>query len=240
MKSMDKTKRLALLGLLLLVSVGFAVAAQATNVLPHFGAVEDEEINIQSVSVSLILSSQERQTAINLVLDLPQIQQLINAADSHSAEASEIFDIQDLNGDLNLVPKQGVAKVTIDLNTDYGEEFGVQTIIAIVDLKENSVTQTDIEPEVRRPKVQTDALQIAELLNNPQDYEGVTVTVTGEVSLLGEVFGSLFMLDSDLTVFYNHPHGSADISNITNGDAVTVTGIFESPSTLYALSIEKT
>ncbi|MCW4017936.1 MAG: hypothetical protein NWF00_04565 [Candidatus Bathyarchaeota archaeon] len=235
---MVKTKRLALLGLLLLVSISCAVAAQATNVLQRFGT-EDAELNISTASVSLILSAAERQTAVNLTLTVPQIQQLINAADNYTATASEIFDIQDNNGDITLVPKEGVAQVTVELSTDYGEEFGVQTITATVDLTQNKVTKIDITPEVRRPKVQSDTLLPEELIQNPAEYDGVVVTVSGKVSLLGEVFGSLFMLDDDLTVFYSHPDGSVDVSNIANGDTVTVTGKFAAPGTLYALSITK-
>ncbi|MCW4010012.1 MAG: hypothetical protein NWF05_05265 [Candidatus Bathyarchaeota archaeon] len=235
---MVKPKRIALLGLLLLASIGFAFAAQATSILPS--NVEDAEIKIQSTSITLILSEQQRQTAINLVLAVPQIQQLISAADSYTAVASEIFDIQENNGFITLVPKEGVAKVTIDLYTDYGEEFGEQTITATVDLTQNTITQTDIDPQIRKPKVQTSPLLPQELLQTPEEYDGVVVTVTGKVSLLGEVFGYLFMLDGDLTVFYSHQDASVDVSNIQNGDTVIVTGKFAAPNNLYALSIQKT
>jgi hypothetical protein len=63
--------------------------------------------------------------------------------------------------------------------------------------------------------------------------------VSGKVSLLGEVFGYLFMLDETVTVFYHHEEASVDVSNIENGDYVTVTGKFSSPETIYALEIEK-
>jgi hypothetical protein len=236
---MEKTKRLALLGLLLLVSIGSAVVAQATHVFQSFGAVDEAEISIQTASVTLILSAEERQAAINLALAVPQIQQLINATTNYTATASEIFDIHEVNGDITLTPKEGFAVVTIQLTTDYGDEFGVQTAKATVDLTKNQVTNTDIQPESRRPKIQTSTLIPQELIQNASEYDGVVVTVTGKVSVLGEVFGSLFVLDNTLTVFYSHQDATVDVSNISNGDTVTVTGKFTAPDTLYALSIEK-
>jgi hypothetical protein len=63
--------------------------------------------------------------------------------------------------------------------------------------------------------------------------------VSGKVSLLGEVFGSLFLLDEKVTVFYRHEEATVDISNIENGNTVTVTGKFVAPHTIYAITIEK-
>jgi hypothetical protein len=65
------------------------------------------------------------------------------------------------------------------------------------------------------------------------------VTVSGKVSLLGEVFGSLFELEETVTVFYSHQDATVDVSDIENGDIVTVTGKFSAPNTLYATAIEK-
>ncbi|PVX24976.1 MAG: hypothetical protein CW691_05980 [Candidatus Bathyarchaeum sp.] len=78
-----------------------------------------------------------------------------------------------------------------------------------------------------------------ELVQDASQYDGSVVTVSGKVSLLGEVFGSLFMLDDTVTVFYSHQDATVDVSNIENGDTVTVTGKFVAPNTIYALSIEK-
>ena len=66
------------------------------------------------------------------------------------------------------------------------------------------------------------------------------VTVSGKVSLLGEVFGSLFELDKTVTVFYAHEEATVDVSTLKNGDIVTVTGKFVAPDMIYALGIEKT
>jgi hypothetical protein len=234
-----KTKRLALLGVLLLLSICSAVVVHGTNVLQSFGNVEEAEINIQTASVTLLLSAEERETAINLVLMVPQIQDLLQTADNYTAKASEIFDVHETNGDVALVPKEGLAMVTLEITTDYGEEFGVQIVAATVDIANEEITQLEVNQEVRKPKVEDNLLLPSELVDNASEYDGVVVTVSGEVSLLGEVFGSLFMLDDTVTVFYAHEGATVDVSDIENGDTVTVTGRFAAPDTLYALKIEK-
>ena len=221
---MKKTRKFALLGFLLL---------QGLN------NVEEAEIDLHSATVSTILSAEEREAAINLVLALPQIQDLLQTADDYTAETSEIFEIQESNRDITLVPKEGVALVTITINNDYGEEFGVQTVEATVDIAQEEVTDLEVNPEVRKPKAVDNPLSPSELVENAAEYDGVVVTVTGEVSLLGEVFGSLFMLDDTVTVFYSHMDATVDVSGIANGDTVTVTGKFAAPDTIYALAIEK-
>jgi hypothetical protein len=234
-----KTKRLALLGVLLLLSICSAVVVHGTNVLQSFGNVEEAEINIQTASVTLLLSAEERETAINLVLMVPQIQDLLQTADNYTAKASEIFDVHETNGDVALVPKEGLAMVTLEITTDYGEEFGVQIVAATVDIANEEITQLEVNQEVRKPKVEDNLLLPSELVDNASEYDGVVVTVSGKVSLLGEVFGSLFMLDDTVTVFYAHEGATVDVSDIENGDTVTVTGRFAAPDTLYALKIEK-
>ncbi len=47
------------------------------------------------------------------------------------------------------------------------------------------------------------------------------------------------MLDEKVTVFYSHEEATVDVSNIENGDTVTVTGRFAAPDTIYATKIEK-
>lgn len=246
-KKMQKTKRLALLCLLLVASVGSAVVVQATGVMQRFGNVERAEINIQSASVTLLLTAEDRQTIMDMVLMNPQIQELLVGADNYTIEVSEVFDINEVSFDVNegvsggieLVPREGVAQAIITINNDYGEEFGVQVITVTVDLENEEITEIEVNPEVRKPKVVDDALSPSELVQNPSAYDGAVVTVSGRVSLLGEVFGSLFMLDEKVTVFYSHEEATVDVSSIQNGDTVTVTGRFVAPDTIYALSIEK-
>ncbi|UCC58081.1 MAG: hypothetical protein JSW14_06910 [Candidatus Bathyarchaeum sp.] len=239
---MQKRKRLALLSLLLLVSVVSAVVAQASGVLQSFTKIEEAELNIQSESVSLMLTPQDREKVTDIVLMDPQIQELLEDADEYSIQVSEVFDVQEISGGgIALVPKEGVAEATIEIHKDYGDEFSVQVVKATAFMMDEGgeVTEIEIEYEVCKRKVHEGILFPSELIENPLEYDGVIVTVTGKVSLLGEVFGSLFMLDETVTVFYNHEEATVDVSNIENGDSVKVKGIFRAPDTIYALEIEK-
>jgi len=244
---MKKTKRLALLCLLLVASVGSAVVAQATGVMQSFGNIEEAEINIQTASVSLILTPEDRQRVTDMVLMDPQIQEMLESADNYTIRVSEVFDVNEISfdvhetvsGGIELVPREGVAQATIEINNDYGEEFGVQVITVTVDLVTEEITKTEVNPEIVKPKVKEDVIPLSELVQNPSQYEDVVVTVSGKVSLLGEVFGYLFMLDETVTVFYRHEEATVDVSDIENGDTVTVTGKFATPDTIYATKIEK-
>ena len=246
-KKMKKTKRMALLCLLLVMSVSSAVAVHATGVMQQFSGVDKAEVNIQFTSVTLLLTAEDRQTVMDLVLADSQIQALLEGADNYTIEVSEIFDVNEVSfelevvaGGIELVPREGVAQATVTINNDYGEEFGIQTITVMVNLETEEITEIDIQPETVRPKIEDNIVALTELVENASEYDGVVVTVSGKVSLLGEVFGSLFDLDGTVTVFYAHQDGAVDVSDIENGDTVTVTGKFVAPNTIYAQSIEKT
>jgi hypothetical protein len=236
---MEKTKKLAILGFLLLLSFCSAVIVHTANILHSYGNVEESEINIDLASVSLILTPEEREAAINLVLMTPQIEDLLKTADNYTIKASEIFDIRETNEGVDLVPKPGVSLVTLEINKDYGEEFGVQLVKVTVDIEQMEITNTEVKPEIIKPKIIENLIPLSELVENSSDYDGVLVTVSGKVSLLGEVFGSLFELDKIVTVFYAHEEETVDVSGIKNGDIVTVTGKFAAPDIIYALEIEK-
>ena len=236
---MLKTKRLWLFCLLMVVSVGSAVVAQAIGVMQSFGSVEKAEIDIQTASVFFALTPEDRQKVTDIVLLDSQIQELLEGADNYTIGVFEIFSVFETVRGIELVPKEGVAKATIEINNDYGEEFGVQVIDVSVDLVNEEITETQVNPEKRKPKVNEDVLSPIELVQNPSEYDGVIVTVSGKVSLLGEVFGYLFMLDEEVTVFYIHEEATVDVSNIENGDTITVTGKFAAPDTIYAIKIDK-
>ena len=231
----------------MLGSVGLAFVAQASGVLVGLaGNVEDAEINIQTATVSLILTPKDRTKATNTVLLDSQIQELLDGADNYTIVVSEVFDIHEIGFDVHetgggvaLVPREGIAKVTVEIIKDYGEEFGVQMIEVTVDLEKANIVTKDVQPEIIKPKVNEGIVALSELVENPSNYVDVVVTVSGKVSLLGEVFGSLFDLDGTVKVFYAHEEATVGVSNIQNGDTVTVTGRFAAPNTIYALSIEK-
>lgn len=237
---MQKRRRLALLSLLLLVSVGSAVAVDASGVLERLASdVEEVRLDVQAVQLSSMLSQEEREKAINIVLMDSQVLEMLEGVDDYNVQVSEVFDIHEIEGGIALVPKEGLALVTLQINKDYGEEFGVQVVKFTVDLLNDEIKETEENPEIRKPKVHEGTISPSELVQNPSEYDGVIVTVSGKVSLLGEVFGYLFMLDETVTVFYRHEEASLDVSNIENGDYVTVTGKFSSPEIIYALEIEK-
>jgi hypothetical protein len=237
---MEKTKKIAILGFLLLLSFCSAVIVHAANILQSYSNIEESEINIDLASVSLLLTPEERESAINLVLMATKIEDLLKTADNYTAEASEIFDIRETNEGFNLIPKPGVALVTLEINKDYGEEFGIQIVKVTVDIEQMEITNTEVKPEIIKSKIINNLISLNELVENSSDYDGVVVTVSGKVSLLGEVFGSLFELDKTVTVFYAHEEAIVDVSAIKNGDTVTVTGKFVAPDMIYALEIKKT
>lgn len=243
---MQKIKRLALLCLLLVISASSAVVVQAAGLMQGFRSAEMTEITVNTATVSLILTAEDRQRVLDIVLMDSQIQQMLDAADNYTIEVSEVFDIEDVSFDLDvagngvaLVPREGVAQATITINNDYGEEFGVQVVKVTVNLATEEITETDVQPETVRPKIEDGVVPLTELVEKASAYDGVVVTVSGKVSLLGEVFGSIFELDETVTVFYAHAAGVVDVSNIENGDTVTVKGTFVAPDTIYAESIEK-
>lgn len=260
---MQKRKRLALLSLLLMVSVGSAVVAQASGVLQSLPyKVEEEaiplELDIQDALTFFTLTSEEREKVTDIVLMDSQVQELLEGADNYTLQVPDFdikenfFDLEEIDNEghgisgcwIVIVPNEDVGQVTIKINNDYGEEFGVQTVTVAVDLVNEEVTKIEVNPEIRKPKVHEGILYPTELLESelvrhPYGYDGVIVTVSGKVSLLGEVWGYLFMLDEKITVFYRHEEANVDVSDIENGDSVTVTGKFSSPDTLYALEIKK-
>lgn len=228
-----------------MASVSTAVVVQAAGLMQGFRSADMTEIKINTASVSLILTAEDRQKVMDLVLMDAQIQQLLESADNYTIKVSEIFDINEVSFDLDvagngiaLVPQEGVAQATITINNDYGEEFGVQVVKVTVDLETEEITETDVQPETVRPKIEDGIISITDLVGNASKYDGVVVTVSGKVSILGEVFGSLFELDGTVTVFYAHAAAVVDVSNISNGDTVRVTGSFVAPDTIYATAIE--
>jgi hypothetical protein len=175
---MLKTKRSALLFLLLLASVGSAVVAHATGVMQSFGNTEKAEIEIQTASVTLTLTPEDRQKVTDIVLLNSQIQELLEGVDNYTIEVSEIFCVRETSsGEIELVPKEGVGQATIEINNDYGEEFGIQVITVIVDLETKEITEIKVNPENRKPKVNDDVLSPSELVQDASKYECISDSV---------------------------------------------------------------
>ena len=250
---MQKTKRVALLGLLLLASVGLAVVAQASGVLGGVASNgEDVEISMRTVIVPGITTTPHVSTekATDIVLMDSWIQEFLDGADNYIIQVSDVLDVKNVydgGKTVELETRVGFAKVTIKITNDYGEKIGVQVIEAIVDMVNEEITERyEVTPEVIKPKVKEGITPLSELMNNHSDYYDVIVTVSGKVSalgeenrLLGQPFESLFELDEMVTVIYSHEEATVDVSDIENGDTVTVTGKFADPNLIYATKIEK-
>lgn len=99
---------------------------------------------------------------------------------------------------------------------------------------------TDQESGPLPPMSEAIPVSIDELSNNPSGYHLKRVTVSGTVSQLGSLRGPYFYLDEEILVRYvKEDNTFIDISNVKNGDHVTVTGRFLAPNTIYAENIEK-
>ena len=255
---MQKTKRLVLLSVLLVLSVGSAVAAQASGVLEGFSdegeAVEisDSELSIRTIIVPgvTITPSVNTEKAKEIVLMDSWIQEFLDGADNYLIQVSDAIHVKNVyDGGITVEigMRVGFAKVTIKITNDYGEEIGVQVIEAIVDMEHEEITERyEVTSEVIKPKVKEGVTSLSELMNNHSDYYDVIVTVSGKVSslgeensLVGEPFESLFELDEMVRVLYSHDEATVDVSGIENGDTVIVTGKFWDPNLIYATKIEK-
>jgi len=252
---MQKTKRMALLSVLLLASVGLAFVAQASGVLGGLaGNGEDVEISMRTVVVPALTTDTHphvyEEKATDIVLMDSWIQEFLDGADNYIlqvANAIYVKNVYDGGKSVELGMRVGFAKVTIKITNDYGEEIGVQVIEAIVDMVNEEITERyEVTSEVIKPKVKEGITPLSELMNNHSDYYDVIVTVSGKVSALGEEnrllgrpFESLFELDELVTVIYSHEEATVDVSSIKNGDTVTVTGKFGEPNLIYATKIEK-
>ena len=232
-------KRLALLGFLMLVSVGMVYVASASGTLRILAGKGDVKIDVDEVLMFTKLSPEQREKAVEIALGDPRVQEMLDGVDDYRTSVSEILDVQEIEGGIALIPKEGLALVELRIYKDYGEELGLKVVKVTVDLLEEEVKEIEEYPEVRKPKVYEGIVSTDELLGNPSKYHDQVVTVSGEVSKLGEVRGPYFMLDGKIWVCYLTPEGSVDISNIKNGDYVAVTGTFWASGTIQAGNIEK-
>ena len=253
---MQKRKRLALLSILLVLSVGSAVAAQASGVLEGFPE-ENEAVKISEISMRTLIvpgvtitPSVNTEKATDIVFADSWTQEFLDDADNYIIQVADaicVKNVYDNGKSIELGMQAGFAKVTIKITNDYGEEIGVQVIEAIVDMENEEITaRYEVTSEVIKPKVKEGITPLSELMNNHSDYYDVIVTVSGKVRalgeenrLMGEPFDALFELDECVTVIYSHEEATVDVSGIKNGDTVTVTGKFIKPNLIYATKIEK-
>lgn len=132
----------------------------------------------------------------------------------------------------------GVSAVILALVLATGVTAGLYPLIEEVFFYPSESTSQ--EPNNLPPMSEAIPVSIDELSNNPSEYHLKRVTVSGIVSQLGSLRGPYFYLDEKILVRYVREDNTfIDISNIKNGDYVTVTGRFWAPDTIYAENIAK-
>jgi len=233
-------KKLALLSLLTLVSVGAAVVVNASGALGFLA--HKGEVRIDEVLIFTKLTSDQRAKAIEMALGDSQIEGMLEGVDYYRTSVSDVFDVQKIEGGIALIPKEGLALVGLQIYKDYGEEFGVKVVKVTIDLLEEEVKEIEENPEVRKPKVHEGIISTDELLSNPSKYQDQVVTVSGVVGDLGLLRGPYFRLDGKLLVCYlwdeTNIYPTQIKDKIQNGDSVVVTGKFHG-DTIYAEKVEK-
>lgn len=238
-------KKLALLGFLMLVSVAMAYIVSASDTLKGLalGVFGENEVAIDADLIFTRLSPDQKAKAIEIALVDPQVQDVLEGVDDYSTSVSDVFDVQEIEGGIALIPKEGFAVVRFQIYKDYGEEFGLKVVKVTVDLLKGEVNEIEECPEVRKPKVHEGIISTDELLGNPSKYHGQVVRVSGTVINLGLLRGPYFMLDVESVIVCYH-HDETNIyptqikDKIQNGDRVVVTGKFLG-DIIYAEKVEK-
>lgn len=232
-------KKLVLLSLLMLLSIGVAVVANTSGALGVFG--QKSEVKIDEVLIFTKLTPDQKAKAVEIALGDPRIQEILKGVGDYRTSVSDVFDVQKTERGIALIPKEGLALMEIRIYKDYGEEFGLKVIKVTVDLVKEEVKETEESPEVRKPKVHEGIISTDELLGNPK-YQGQVVKVSGTVSDLGLLRGPYFRLDEKVTVCYLYDdtniYPTQIKDKIQNGDRVVVTGKFLG-DIVYAEKVEK-
>ena len=251
-------KKLALLGFLMLVSVGMAYTVSASDALKGvalevFGktlmkneVTIDEEVILQYAK----LSEDQRAKAVEIALRDPQVQEILETADDYHINVYAIYELgeyeytydSERGKGVALILREDAAKVEIKIFKEYDEELGVKIYEVIVDLSAEEVTEIIEHPEVRKPKIYAGIISTDELLDNPSKYHDQVVRVSGTVSDLGLLRGPYFTLDEKLTICYHWDETNIYPTQIKdktqNGDHVVVTGRFLG-DIVYVENIEK-
>ena len=156
-------KRLALLGFLMLVSVGMAYAVNASDDLKELTAgvfgrtLMRNDVRIDEELIYTKLSPDQRAKAVEIALEDPQVQEILEGEDDYVITVANVYDLQEIEvgdrrGEITLIPKEGLALVEILIYNDYGEEFGLKVVKVPVDVLKEEVKEIEECPEVRKPK----------------------------------------------------------------------------------------
>jgi hypothetical protein len=186
-------KKLALLGFLMLVSVGMAYTVSASEalrglVLLVFGR---NEIKIDEAMIPhfIKLSEEQRAKAVEIALADASIRELLKGVDNYYISVYEILDIEEtkLRGRehkgrvMELIPKEGLALVELRIYKDYGDEIGLRVVRVTVNLLVERVERIAVLPELRKPKAQGNVQSAEEAIQIGRQFLDGIGSVTGEV-----------------------------------------------------------
>lgn len=151
-------KKLALLGVLMLVAAGTAVAAKASGVMQGIVASGEKMI---PMAVDAKLSAEQMAAAEAIALADSRIQAMLEEADNYTIQVSGIVDVEEFEVRLEdgklIIPitfQEEKATVGIRIYKEYRttQELGLKECYVTVDLSEEKVTEIRENPEVREPK----------------------------------------------------------------------------------------
>ena len=150
-------KKLVLLGFLMLLSVGMAYAVNASDDLKEicFGVFKApaNEVRIDEGVIPQYakLSEDQRAKAVEIALGDPQVQEILEEADNYQiGYVGNIFDMQETERGIALIPREGFALVEIQILKKYDQELGLKIYEITVDLLEEEVTEIKEYPEIRK------------------------------------------------------------------------------------------
>ena len=234
-------KKMALLSLLMLVSVGAVAVASATGALKGL-ALGSYEVEIDETFIFTTLSPDQEAKAVEIAFGDLQVQEILEGVDDYCTSVSSVYEVKEIERGIEIISKEGLALVGLRIYKDYGEEFGLKVVKVTVDLLKEEAKEIEEYPEVVKPKVHEGIISTDELLGNPSKYHDQVVRVSGAVSDLGLLRGPYFKLDKKLLICYHYDetniYPTQIKDKIQNGDHVVVTGRFLS-DIVYAEKIEK-
>jgi len=158
-KEVMKVKKAILLGILVLVSVGMAFVANASGASQHI-LRSRQSIVIDAEKAENLRAHEQAEDwkikAIEIAMEDPRIQEILEAADYYHIKASAIYELQEYESERSrgyaLTVKEGVAKVEVKVFKEYDDKIGVKIYEAIVDLTEETVTEIKEHPETLVPR----------------------------------------------------------------------------------------
>jgi len=157
-------KKLALLGFLMLVSVGMVYATNALSALQFLQVwkkggqvwITAEEYE-WTIYKSIKFPEEQRAKATEIAMGDPRVQEILKEVDDYQIGVYNFLYLQEIEDEekgkgFAIVCREGFALVEIRIFKEYDQELGLKVYQVIVDLSEEKVTEIREHPEVRKPK----------------------------------------------------------------------------------------